>query len=60
MAITEISVSKIYVLATEPTNKVKDRFWFDTTNNLLKRYDGTSWKPISVSSDDVVVLSSGN
>ena len=69
MAITEISVSKIYVLATEPTNKVKDRFWFDTTlkntmkilwRNLLKRYDGTSWKPISVSSDDVVVLSSGN
>ena len=60
MAITEISVSKIYVLATEPTNKVKDRFWFDTTNNLLKRCDGTSWKPISVSSDDVVVLSSGN
>lgn len=60
MAITEISISKIYILATEPTNKVKDRFWFDTTNNLLKRYDGTSWKPISVSSDDVVVLSSGN
>ena len=60
MAITEISVSKIYILATEPTKKVKDRFWFDTTNNLLKRYDGTSWKPISVSSDDVVVLSSGN
>ena len=60
MAITEISVSKIYVLATEPTNKIKDRFWFDTTNNLLKRYDGTSWKPISVSSDDVVVLSNGN
>lgn len=60
MAITEISVSKIHVLATEPTKKVKDRFWFDTTNNLLKRYDGTTWKPISVSSDDVVVLSSGN
>lgn len=60
MAVTEISVSKIYILATEPTNKIKDRFWFDTTNNLLKRYDGTSWKPISVSSDDVVVLSSGN
>lgn len=60
MAITEISVSKIYILTTEPTNKIKDRFWFDTTNNLLKRYDGTAWKPISVSSDDVVVLSSGN
>lgn len=60
MAITEISVSKIHVLATEPTKKVKDRFWFDTTNNLLKRYDGTTWKPISVSSDDVVVLSDGS
>lgn len=60
MAISEISASKIYILATEPTNKIKDRFWFDTTNNLLKRYDGTTWKPISVSSDDVVVLSSGN
>ena len=60
MAITEITVSKIYVLATEPTNKVKDRFWFDTTNNLLKRYTGSSWKPISVSSDDVAVLSDGS
>ena len=58
--ITDISVSKIYVLATEPTNKTKDRFWFDTTNNILKRYDGTTWKPISVSSDDVVVLSDGS
>ncbi len=60
MAIQEITVSNIYILATEPTKKVKDRFWFDTTNNILKRYDGTTWKPISVSSDDIVVLSSGN
>ncbi len=60
MAISEISVSKIYILATEPTNKTKDRFWFDTTNNILKRYDGTTWKPISVSSDSVVVLSDGS
>lgn len=59
-SITDISVSKIYVLATEPTNKTKDRFWFDTTNNILKRYDGTTWKPISVSSDSVVVLSDGS
>ena len=60
MAIQEITVSKIYILATEPTKKVKDRFWFDTTNNILKRYDGTTWKPISVSSDDVAVLSDGS
>ena len=60
MAIQEIIVSNIYILATEPIKKVKDRFWFDTTNNILKRYDGTTWKPISVSSDDIVVLSSGN
>ena len=60
MAITEITVSKIYVLATEPTNKVKDRFWFDTTNNILKKYNGTTWKPISVSSDDVAVLTDGS
>lgn len=59
-SITDISVSKIYILATEPTNKTKDRFWFDTTNNILKRYDGTTWKPISVSSDNVVVLSDGS
>ena len=60
MAIQEITVSKIYILATEPAKKVKDRFWFDTTNNILKRYDGTTWKPISVSSDDVAVLSDGS
>ena len=42
MAIQEITVSKIYILATEPTKKVKDRFWFDTANNILKRYDSDS------------------
>lgn len=60
MAISEISVSKIYILASEPINKVKDRFWFDATNNLLKRYDGTVWKSITVGSDDVAVLLDGN
>lgn len=53
MAINQISISKIFSLATEPSNAVVDRFWFDTTNNELKRYDGTSWVPIKVNADDV-------
>lgn len=53
MAINQISISKIFSLATEPSNAVVDRFWFDTTNNELKRYDGTGWVPIKVNADDV-------
>ena len=60
MAIQEVLVSKIFNYTSEPTKKVEGQFWFNPSTNVLSRYDGTTWKPISVSSDDVVVLSSGN
>ena len=60
MAIQEVLVSKIFNYTSEPIKKVEGQFWFNPTTNILSRYNGTVWKPISVSSDDVVVLSSGN
>lgn len=60
MAIQEVLVSKIFNYTSEPTKKVEGQFWFNPSTNVLSRYNGTAWKPISVSSDDVVVLSNGN
>ena len=28
---------------TAPANPVKEYYWYDTANNLLKRYNGTAW-----------------
>lgn len=60
MAIQEVLVSKIFNYTSEPTKKVEGQFWFNPTTNILSRYDGTIWKPITVSSDDVAVLTDGN
>ena len=32
--------------ASAPSSPVTNQFWVDTTNNLLKFYDGTSWIPL--------------
>lgn len=60
MAIQEVLVSKIFNYTSEPTKKVEGQFWFNPTTNILSRYNGTDWKPITVSSDDVVILTDGN
>ena len=60
MAIQEVLVSKIFNYTSEPTKKVEGQFWFNPSTNVLSRYDGTIWKPITVSSDDVAVLTDGN
>lgn len=60
MAIQEVLVSKIFNYTSEPTKKVEGQFWFNPTTNILSRYNGTDWKPITISSDDVVVLTDGN
>lgn len=60
MAIQEVLVSKIFNYTSEPTKKVEGQFWFNPSTNVLSRYNGTAWKPITVSSDDVAVLSDGN
>lgn len=60
MAIQEVLVSKIFNYTSEPTKKVEGQFWFNPSTNVLSRYNGTAWKAITVSSDDVAVLSDGN
>ena len=57
----DISVSKIYTLDQEPNIKEINRYWYDLTNKCLKRYDGSSWAPININTDDVnIVTSSGS
>ena len=60
MAINKIQISKIFALPTEPSKATLNRFWYDTTNKILKHYDGTSWVPLQVHADDVVVLPNGD
>ena len=60
MAIQEVLVSKIFNYTSEPTKKVEGQFWFNPSTNVLSRYNGTAWKAITVSSDDVAVLSDGS
>ena len=61
MAVNEISVSKIYIKSGEPGVAVSNRFWFDLDSNTLKRYDDTtsSWKPITISPNDIAILNNG-
>ena len=61
MAVNEISVSKIYVKSGEPGVAVSNRFWFDLDSNTLKRYDDatSSWKPITISPNDIAILNNG-
>ena len=56
----EVLVSKIFNYTSTPTKNVEGQFWFNPSTNVLSRFNGTIWKPISVSSDDVAVLSDGS
>ena len=35
------------ISATQPASPSNGDLWYDSTNNLLKFYDGTSWNAIS-------------
>lgn len=48
MAVLKNIVSKIFNLSTTPTKKTEGQFWYDTTNNVLKRSDGADYKPLAV------------
>ena len=48
MAVLKNIVSKIFNLSTTPSKKTEGQFWYDTTNNVLKRSDGTDYKPLPV------------
>jgi hypothetical protein len=56
----EVLVSKIFNYASTPTKNVEGQFWFNPSTNVLSRFNGTIWKPITVSSDDVAVLTDGS
>lgn len=56
----EVLVSKIFNYTSAPTKNVEGQFWFNPSTNVLSRFNGTIWKPITVSSDDVAVLTDGN
>ena len=56
----EVLVSKIFNYTSTPTKNVEGQFWFNPSTNVLSRYNGTIWKPITVSSDDVAVLTDGS
>ena len=56
----EVLVSKIFNYTSTPTKNVEGQFWFNPSTNVLSRFNGTAWKPITVSSDDVAVLTDGN
>ena len=56
----EVLVSKIFNYTSTPTKNVEGQFWFNPSTNVLSRFNGTTWKPITVSSDDVAVLTDGN
>ena len=48
MAVLKNVVSKIFNLSTTPAKKTEGQFWYDTTNNVLKRSDGSDYKPLAV------------
>lgn len=56
----EVLVSKIFNYNSAPTKNVEGQFWFNPSTNVLSRFNGAIWKPITVSSDDVAVLTDGN
>ncbi len=56
----EVLVSKIFNYTSTPTKNVEGQFWFNPSTNVLSRFNGTVWKSITVSSDDVAVLTDGN
>uniref|UniRef100_UPI002621C75F hypothetical protein n=1 Tax=uncultured Polaribacter sp. TaxID=174711 RepID=UPI002621C75F len=49
--ITKIRNNQVTTSATAPTTPLEGDFWFDTTTNISKIYDGTSW--LTVDEDTV-------
>ena len=53
MAVLKNIVSKIFNLNTTPAKKTEGQFWYDTSNNVLKRSDGTDYKPLPIDKNTV-------
>lgn len=39
----ELQNAKIHVLATAPSNPIEGQIYYDSTDNIIKFYNGTSW-----------------
>lgn len=50
----KIYASKIYTSATAPANPSAGSFWYDSTNDLVKRYNGSTWVQIDITKYNVV------
>lgn len=42
-----IKLLENFANSTPPSNPIRGELWYDTTNNLLKVYATTSWRPVS-------------
>ncbi len=52
--IKKIYASKMYTSATAPANPSAGSFWYDSTNDLVKRYNGSTWVQIDITKYNVV------
>ena len=41
-----VTVNDVKVSPTAPVNPTEGVVWYDTTNDILKMYDGTNWNPV--------------
>ena len=41
-----VTVNDVKVSSTAPANPTEGMVWYDTTNDILKMYDGTNWNPV--------------
>lgn len=41
-----VTVNDVKVSSTAPANPTEGLVWYDTTNDILKMYDGTNWNPV--------------
>lgn len=58
MLLNEIQNARFQILAADPGAPVEGQFWFNSTSNLLKYYDGTTVIPLGASGTNADTLDS--
>lgn len=48
-----LNLMENFAYDTPPENPVKGQFWYDTSNDSVKVYDGTDWFEITATIDDI-------
>jgi hypothetical protein len=54
----EIQQAAFHKLATDPTSPAKGQFWYNTTDNVVKYFDGTNIITIATGGDTTTIESS--